>query len=83
MSLPHDGRLPLAGIGDLLLGSSWKEALVEAGVVQLGTADGILILHVTKAKYAHQVSYVALLEILKEEAKGNPFTLKRERTAEY
>ncbi len=63
----HTEKHSCKAIGDVLQGSGWAEALVEAGVASSGTADGILsAVHVTKARYAHQVTYVALRMLLHE-----------------
>ena len=52
-------------IGDLLAGSGWTAALVEAGIATSGTADSFLkVSHVTKTRHAHQVNAGSLYMLL-------------------
>lgn len=53
-------------IGDWLENSGWVEALVQAGVTSTGTADPFLSAsHVTRTRYAHQVTAAALYMLQK------------------
>ena len=51
-------------LGDLLDGSGWSYILTEADVTSAGRADGIIKgSHVTRCRYAHQVTVVALQKL--------------------
>ena len=63
----HTEKHSAKAIGDILQGSGWTESLAEAGIASPGTADGILnAVYVTKARYAHQVTFVTLQMLLHE-----------------
>ena len=50
--------------GDYLDGPGWTAALTQAGIASSGTADSFLkACHLTKTRYAHQVSAVALAQL--------------------
>jgi len=54
--------------GDLLEGSGWVAALVQAGIASAGTADSFLrAAHVARTRHAHQVT-AATLSILQHHA---------------
>ena len=58
-------------LGNLLQGSGWTSALVQAGIASSGTAESFLkASHVTRTRRAHQVTACAL-EILKDGAYQN------------
>ena len=53
-------------LGDMLTGSGWISALVEAGIVSSGVADSLLkASHVLKTRRAHQVTVASLFILLK------------------
>lgn len=61
----------LRTLGDWLKGSGWVEAVVQAGISTIGTADSFLkVTHVSRTKRAHQVT-VAALYILQHAAYDN------------
>jgi hypothetical protein len=73
----HTEKLSLKAIGDILHGSGCTHALTEAQVCNSGTADGILsAVHVTKVRYAHQVTYVALKSLLCEAHQESSTTME-------
>ena len=48
-------------LGDLLDGSEWTEALVQAGAATAGTADSFIkASHLTHTRHAHQVTAISL-----------------------
>jgi len=54
-------------LGDLLEGSGWTSALVQAGVATAGTADSFLkASHITRTRHAHQVTASAMYQALNE-----------------
>jgi hypothetical protein len=54
-------------LGDLLEGSGWTGALVQAGVATSGTADSFLkATHVTRTRRAHQVTASSLYLLLQK-----------------
>ncbi len=56
------------GIGNLLHGSGWTSALIDAGIATHGKAESFLLYsHVTLTHHAHQVT-VAGLYILQKKA---------------
>jgi len=53
--------------GDYLESSGWTAALTQAGIASSGTADSFLkASHLTKTRYAHQVSAAALAKLQEE-----------------
>ena len=61
----HIEMAALKLIGDLLAGSGWTAALVEAGIATSGTADSFLkVSHVTKTCHAHKVNAGSLYMLL-------------------
>ena len=63
----HIEMAVLKVLGDLLEGSGWVEALVQAKVATPGTADSLLkACHVTKARRAHQVTVSSLYLLLQK-----------------
>ena len=53
-------------LGDLLEGSGWTAALVQADIASTGAADSLLkASHVTRTRRAHQVTACALYDLLK------------------
>ena len=57
--------------GDYLEGSGWVAALTEAGVASPGTVDSFLkAAHLTRTRYAHQVSSLALAQLQDEAYKS-------------
>eukprot|EP00732_Lithocolla_globosa_P004892 Lithocolla_globosa_v1_NODE_4732_length_1377_cov_11.537415.p1 type:complete len:225 gc:universal NODE_4732_length_1377_cov_11.537415:664-1338(+) len=56
----------LSAFGDLLDGSGWISALVQAEVATSGTANSFLkASHITRTRHAHQVTLLALFELRK------------------
>jgi len=54
-------------LGDILEGSGWTVALVEAGVASPGVADSYLkVSHLTRTRHAHQVTLLALQKLQRE-----------------
>ena len=67
----HIEMAALKTLGDWLQGSGWVEALIQAGIATAGTANSFLhCAHVTRSRYAHQVT-VAALYILQNRAYNN------------
>ena len=63
----HTEKQELKALGDLLQGSGWTDVIVEAGIATPGTADALLkSIHVTKSRYSHLITYVALNKLLQE-----------------
>ena len=63
----HIEMAVLKVLGDLLQGSGWVEALVQARVATPGTADSLLkACHVTRARDAHQVTVSSLYLLLQK-----------------
>ena len=61
-------------IGDWLEDCGWVEALVQAKVASLGTADSFLkATHITRTRHAHQVTACSLYNLL------NKHTLSKRR----
>ena len=61
----HVEMAALKTLGDLLEGSGWTGALVQAGVATSGTADSFLkASHVTRTRRAHQVTACSLYLLL-------------------
>lgn len=57
----------MAVIGTWLEGSGWEDALVKSGITTPGRAEGLLKSdHIKRARYAHEVSLVALNILLFE-----------------
>lgn len=57
----HIEMSALKTIGDLLKGSGWVQALVQADIATTGTADSFLrAAHVTRTRRVHQVTVAAL-----------------------
>ena len=64
----HTEKAIWATIGDMLHSSGWVEAITDAGVTTSGRADSVLkSAHLTRTRYAHQVT-LPVLHILLEEA---------------
>ncbi len=64
----HIEMAALKTLGNLLDGSGWTSALVQAGVATPGTADSFLkAAHVTRTRRAHQVT-ASTLHILRQDA---------------
>lgn len=58
----HIEMAALKTLGNLLEGSGWTGALVQAGITTPGTADSFLnASHVTRTRRAHQVTASSLL----------------------
>lgn len=54
----HIEMVALRVLGRWLDGSGWVDALVQAEITTQGRADAMLkAAHVTRARYAHEVSY--------------------------
>ena len=54
-------------LGNLLDGSGWTEALVQAGVAAAGTADSFLkAFHLTRTRHAYQVTASSLYLLLED-----------------
>ena len=54
-------------LGDWLRDSGWTEAIINYGFVTSGKADGILkASHITRARYCHEISAVALSVLCNE-----------------
>lgn len=71
----HIEKSFLSVIGTWLEGSGWEEALVTAGITTPGRAEGLLKSeHIKKARYAHEVSIVALNILLLETFESNEDT---------
>ena len=69
----------LKTLGDCLKGSGWVQALVQAEISTLGTADSFLqAAHVVCTRRAHQVR-VAALHILKHQAYGQEYARDPEK----
>ena len=52
-------------LGDLLDGSGWTSALMQANIATSGTADSYLkVSHLTRTRHAHQVTAAALYILL-------------------
>lgn len=63
----HIEMAALKTLGDLLEGSGWTGALVQAGVATPGTADSLLkASHVTRTRRAHQVTASSLYLLLQK-----------------
>lgn len=63
----HIEKSFLAVIGTWLEGSGWEDALVKSGITTPGRAEGLLKSdHIKRARYAHEVSLVALNILLFE-----------------
>ena len=63
----HIEMAALKALGDLLKGSGWTGALVQAGVATPGTADSFLkASHLTQARRAHQVTASSLYLLLQK-----------------
>ncbi len=63
----HIEMAALKILGDLLEGSGWTGALVQAGVATPGTADSLLkASHVTRTRRAHQVTASSLYLLLQK-----------------
>ena len=57
----HIEMAALKMVGDWLKGSGWVQALVQANITTVGTADSFLCsAHVTRTTRAHQVTLAAL-----------------------
>ena len=57
----HIEMASLKVLGDILKGSGWTEALVQAGVASSGKADSFLkASHVTRTRRAHQITASSL-----------------------
>lgn len=57
----HIEMAALKTLGDWLKGSGWVQALVQADIITVGTADSCLrALHVARTRRAHQVTAAAL-----------------------
>ena len=68
----HIEMAALKLLGDLLAGSGWTSALVDAGIATSGTADSFIkVSHVTKTRHAHQVNAAALYMLLNTAYKGD------------
>ncbi|KAJ8353458.1 hypothetical protein SKAU_G00210250 [Synaphobranchus kaupii] len=62
----HIEMAALRSIGNLLQGSGWTGALVEAGVASSGTADSFLSASsVTRTRQVHQITACCLYKLLK------------------
>ena len=54
-------------LGDLLEGSGWTAAIVQANIATSGTADSFLkAAHITKTQHIHQVTTMALAKLQKD-----------------
>ena len=54
-------------LGDVLEGSGWTEALIEAEVASSGVTESFLkTSHLTKTRHGHQVSLLALHNLQRE-----------------
>lgn len=63
----HIEMVALKVLGDLLEGSGWTGALVQAGVATPGTADSFLkAAHVTRTRRAHQVTACSLYSLMEK-----------------
>ena len=63
----HIEMAALKTLGDLLEGSGWTGALVQAGIATPGTADSFLkAAHVTRTRRAHQVTASSLYLLLQK-----------------
>ena len=63
----HVEMASLKMVGHLLDNSGWNSALVQADITTRGRADGILrAAHITRSRYAHQVSACALYILQKK-----------------
>ena len=72
----HIEMVSLKVIGDLLEGSSWLGALVQAGVATIGTADSLLkAYHVARTRRAHQVTASSLYLLQQSAYMGYIFLL--------
>ena len=48
-------------LGDLLTSSRWTDALIDAAIATVGTADSFLkFSHITRTRHAHQLTALAL-----------------------
>lgn len=64
----HIEMVALRAVGSWLKDSGWVEALIQAEIATVGTAESFLkVTHLTKARHAHQVT-AAALSLLKKEA---------------
>ena len=63
----HIEMAALKAIGNLLDGSGWGSALVQAGVATPGTADSFCrVTHVTRTRRAHQITAGSLFVLLEK-----------------
>ncbi|CAH3151254.1 unnamed protein product [Porites lobata] len=63
----HIEMAALMAIGNLLDGSGWGSALVQAGVATPGTADSFCrVTHVTRTRRAHQITAGSLFVLLEK-----------------
>ena len=63
----HTEMTALKTLGNFLEGSGWVECLIEAGIASSGVADSFLkASHVTRTRYAHEVTVCALMNLLKK-----------------
>ena len=86
----HTEKVGYQILGDWLDGSGWTTILTNAGVLTTGTANSLInVSHICRARYAHQVTAVAL-PILKaraykeytESLKGGEVALSMEKWLE-
>ena len=64
----HIEKVALSTVGDMLKGSGWASALVQADVTTPGSADSFLkVSHVASTRRAHQITLTSLF-ILKKRA---------------
>jgi len=57
----HIEMAALKGLGSLLKGSGWVEALTDAGIATTGTAESFLtVSHVRRCRHVHEVTVAAL-----------------------
>lgn len=75
----HIEKSFLAVIGTWLEGSGWEDALVKSGITTPGRAEGLLKSeHIKRARYAHEVSIVALNILLLETFESDEDTEDRD-----
>ena len=61
----HTEKMVYTLLGDWLAGSGWVDAIAKAHVATSGTAESFLgASHITRTRYAHQVTALALFELL-------------------
>ena len=80
----HIEMAPWSNLGDLMLGSGWRESLKDAGIVN-SLAAGMCLLkavNVMRTWYAHQVT-AALLDILRKKSLHQQWSIFNLRRVDF